>query len=245
MSTTWFTALRRSDRSRNDSPTIESVLFDLDGTLLDTAPDMGGSLNDLRAEHGIGALPYDTIRPQVSHGAAALLRLGFGVVPSDHHFEALRKRFLDIYRGRLSRETRPFPGMGELLDRLEEESIPWGVVTNKPGWLTEPLLDELGLLQRARVVISGDATPNLKPHPEPLFLASRAIGVSAEQCLYVGDAERDIQAGNRAGMHTAAALFGYIDVDEDVAAWGADHAVEHALALFPLVFGSAPSRAET
>jgi len=201
---------------------------------------MGGSLNQLRAEHGLSALPFGAIRSQVSHGSVALIQLGFGKEPSDDGFTGLQARFLDIYRERLSWETRPFPGIDELLLTLEQAAIPWGVVTNKPRWLTEPLLEELGLFGRARVVISGDTTANRKPHPEPLLLATRSIGVTNDRCVYVGDAQRDIEAGNRAGMCTVAALFGYIGAAESVSTWGANHAVNHASELLPLIFGTAP-----
>lgn len=230
---------RHDESGTRRPPLVEAILFDLDGTLLDTAPDMGGSLNELRSEHGLNTLPFATMRSQVSHGAAAMLRLGFGMAPDHPKFSALQKRYLDLYRQRVARETRPFPGMETLLQSLEAERIPWGVVTNKAGWLTEPLLDALGLLARASVVVSGDSTVNRKPHPEPLLLASHSMGVDCERCIYVGDAQRDIEAGNRAGMRTVVALFGYLDPEEDVAGWGADHAVAHAAELEALVFGAA------
>ncbi len=217
---------------------FDGVLFDLDGTLLDTAPDMGGALNALRVEQGRPELPLESIRDHVSHGSVALIRLGFDKEPLDEHFEVLQRRFLRIYRARIARETRPFPGIQDLLAILEEQAIPWGVVTNKPAWLTEPLLDELGLLPRAQVVISGDTSVNRKPHPEPLLMASRSIGVRNDRCLYVGDAERDIEAGNRAGMYTVAALFGYIGANDNVHSWGADSAVESAAALLPIILGA-------
>ena len=170
-----------------------------------------------------------------------LCTTSFFITPVRRHpeFSALQKRYLDIYRQRVARETTLFPGMETLLQSLEAESIPWGVVTNKPGWLTEPLLDALGLLARASTVVSGDSTANRKPHPEPLLLASRSIGVDCEHCIYVGDAQRDIEAGNRSGMRTVAALFGYLHPVEDVASWGADHSVAHAAELEALLFGAA------
>lgn len=231
-----------ADDARRGRHAFDGVLFDLDGTLLDTAPDMGGALNDLRRERGLPELPLDSLRDRVSHGASALIQHGFGTQPPDDGFETLQRRFLQIYRARIARETRPFPGICDLLRALEERSIPWGVVTNKPGWLTEPLLQELGLLPRARVVISGDTSTHRKPHPEPLLMASRRIGVSADRCVYIGDAARDIEAGRRAGMYTVAALFGYVGIDDDVSSWEADQIAEHVSALHAIILGSFPSQ---
>ncbi len=206
--------------------TISGVLFDLDGTLLDTAPDMIGALNRVRVQRGLAPLPYDTLRRHVSHGSAALIRVGFGIGPSDDQFDPLKELFLNFYRSSLADETRPFPGIEDCLGLLERHSVPWGVVTNKPAWLTEPLLEALGLRARSAIVVSGDTTANSKPHPQPLIHACQCMGLSTRHCIYVGDAERDIEAGRRAGMRTIAALFGYIGADEDVAAWGADDTVD-------------------
>ncbi len=201
---------------------FDAVLFDLDGTLLDTAPDLAWALNQVRREEGLPELPFETIRPSVSHGSAAMIRTGFGTDETDPRFEPRRRRLLEIYAANLARETRPFPGMAELLEEMERRGIHWGVVTNKPARFTEPLLDALGLLERAAAVVSGDSLPERKPHPAPILHACRAAGAEPNRCLYVGDAERDIRAGSRAGVHTLVALFGYIAPDEDPAAWGAD-----------------------
>lgn len=209
------------------NPGIRTVLLDLDGTLLDTAPDMAFALNRVLEENGGRSLPFTRIRPVVSHGAKALIRLGFGLEPEDPAFEPLRRRFLDIYRENLDRETRPFPGMPELLDALESRDLAWGVVTNKPSWLTEPLLERLDLRQRAACVVSGDTTPVRKPDPAPLLHACEAAGSMPQECLYVGDARRDIEAGRHAGMRTLVALFGYIGADERPESWGADGHVAH------------------
>jgi phosphoglycolate phosphatase len=206
------------------------VLFDLDGTLLDTAPDMIGALNALRNERSCPPLPFAAARPQVSHGAAALVRLGFPEVP-DPDREALRIRFLELYSARLAEETRPFASVPELLAAIERAGIPWGVVTNKPGWLTDPLLQALGLTSRARVIVSGDTVAERKPHPLPLLHAAQQLGVPPADCLYVGDAARDIEAARAAGMHAIVALFGYIDPLEAPQNWPAHGWISSPLEL--------------
>lgn len=189
---------------------IRCVLFDLDGTLLDTAPDMGGALNALRAEHGLEALHAERIRPHVSNGAAALVRLGFPELAGDA-FEKLRLRFLSLYAESLCVGTRLFDGGIELLDMLETAGLPWGVVTNKPGWLTDPLMAQLRLDRRAASIVSGDTLPVRKPDPAPLRHAAAAIGVAAPDCIYLGDAERDMLAARAAGMRAVFARHGYFD----------------------------------
>lgn len=223
--------------------TIRCLLFDLDGTLLDTAPDMTRALNRLRREQGLAALPAAVVRPWVSHGTVGLLKVGFGLIPDDPPFEDLRRRYLAIYQADLAAATRLFPGMDGVLRRLEARGLPWGVVTNKPGWLTEPLLETLGLYRRAACVVSGDTTPNRKPHPGPLLHACRLAGVAAAHCLYVGDAERDIQAGAGAGMATVVARYGYIADHETPEAWGADAVVDHPTGLLAWLPADAPAGA--
>jgi N-acetyl-D-muramate 6-phosphate phosphatase len=193
---------------------IRCVLFDLDGTLLDTAPDMGGALNALRAEHGLAALPAERIRPHVSNGAAALVRLGFPELAGDS-FEALRLRFLSLYAQALCEGTQLFDGGAELLDMLESAGLPWGIVTNKPGWLTDPLLAQLRLDRRAASIVSGDTLPVRKPDPAPLRHAAAAIGVAERDCVYLGDAERDMLAARAAGMRAVFARHGYFDAVAD------------------------------
>lgn len=205
---------------------IRTILFDLDGTLLDTAPDLAFALNETLREFGQAPLPYETIRPVVSHGGIALIKLGFGLRPGDEGYQARREFLLDTYRRNIARATRPFAGMDELLDTLERQGLNWGVVTNKPAWLTEPLLQELGLFERAAVVVSGDTLNERKPHPAPMLLACERAGSQAHECLYVGDAKRDIEAGHNAGMATLVALFGYIGDEDDPHNWGADALVE-------------------
>jgi N-acetyl-D-muramate 6-phosphate phosphatase len=197
-----------------------AVLFDLDGTLLDTAPDMAGALNQLRSEQGEEPLPFERVRALVSHGAQALVRLGFPEA-AGAAFEALRARFLAIYRTRLSRETKLYDGVEDTLGSLEAAQILWGVVTNKPGWLTEPLLEHFSLYRRARVVVSGDTLAERKPHPAPLLHAAAKLGVAPRHCLYLGDAERDVLAARAAGMKVYVALFGYIPESERPREWPA------------------------
>jgi len=201
---------------------LRAVLFDLDGTLADTAPDLGEALNRLLQEQGRPPLPYERIRAHVSQGGAALVRLGFGTELDGPRFEALRSRFLALYQNGLCARTRLFPGMTEVLDGIEAQGMRWGIVTNKPAWLTDPLVCALGLSGRAACVVSGDTTGQRKPHPEPLLHACRTLDLRPKQCLYVGDDPRDIQAGNAAGMTTLAAGYGYLPEGSDPTRWAAD-----------------------
>jgi len=210
---------------------LKLVLFDLDGTLMDTAPDMGAALNALRAEHRLPALSADRIRPHVSHGVPALLKLGFGMEPQDTRYPEMRARYLAIYQAGLASETRLFHGADKLLDTLSAQGFVWGIVTNKPGWLTEPLLDAFKLRERAACVVSGDTTPRRKPHPDPLLHACKLCGVAAEDSAYVGDAQRDVEAAHAAGMPAVVALYGYLGEDELPAAWKAEHMIKHPLEL--------------
>jgi 2-phosphoglycolate phosphatase len=197
---------------------IKAVLFDLDGTLLDTAQDFHESLNDLRAEEHLEPLSFETVRAQVSHGGHALVRLGFGKLDEQAH-EALRLRLLNIYRKRLAKHTRLFEGGDEMLDAIENRGLAWGIVTNKPGWLTDPLLIEVKLHRRARAVVSGDTLPERKPHPLPLLHAAKTLGVEPRECVFVGDAERDAQAAQSAGMYSVIAGFGYIGDGDRADEW--------------------------
>ena len=198
------------------------ILFDLDGTLLDTAPDLGAALNEQRAEHKLPPLPAERIRPLVSHGSPALLKLGFGIEPQDSRYAGMRARLLEIYRAHLTRETRFFPGAEALLDALERRGLCWGIVTNKPAVLTEPLVAAFGLHTRAACVVSGDTTPRRKPHPDQLLHACTLADCLPRQTVYVGDAERDVQAAHAATMHATVALYGYIAADEQPENWQAD-----------------------
>ncbi len=211
--------------------TIRTVLFDLDGTLLDTAPDLAEALNAVLIENNRPQLPFDAIRPVVSHGGIALIKLGFQLEQSDPGFEPLRQRLLEIYRENISRLTRPFPGITDLLDVLEKRGISWGIVTNKPGWLTDPLLRDLDLYDRAVVIVSGDTLDQRKPHPAPMLYACELADSEPGQCVYIGDAERDIEAGINAGMHTLVALFGYLQEQDDPRNWQADDMIETPMGL--------------
>ena len=205
---------------------IRTVLFDLDGTLLDTAPDLADALNAVLVENRREPLPDVEIRGVVSHGGMALIRLGFGIEPDDPDFEPLRQRLLDNYQANIANRTRPFPGMAKLLDELERRGLNWGVVTNKPGWLTDPLLRELDLYDRAACVVSGDTLSERKPHPAPMLHACIQAGSLPGQCVYVGDAQRDIEAGRNARMHTLVALFGYFMADDRPLEWQADGSID-------------------
>lgn len=206
---------------------IRTVLFDLDGTLADTAPDLADALNCVLEERCRRTLSFDTIRPIVSHGTQALIYLGFELAPGDEGFTPIQQRLLEIYKNNIANRTRLFPGMAEVLEDIEGRGMNWGVVTNKPGFLTEPLMEALGLHTRAACIVSGDTTNNRKPDPEPMFHAATLAGTDPAHCLYVGDAERDIVAGRRAGMTTLAALFGYIGDHDNPLQWGAHGMIEH------------------
>ncbi|MFQ5468960.1 MAG: HAD family hydrolase [Gammaproteobacteria bacterium] len=208
-------------------PQINTILFDLDGTLIDTAPDLAYTLNLLREENGLATIPYEKIRPSVSNGANAILNVGFDADPTQVEFTRLKKRFLEIYLENLSSKSILFPGMDKLLNEIEGLQMNWGVVTNKPGYLTEPLMSDLNLDRRAACIVSGDSTNSRKPDPEPLMHACRQIDVMSGNCLYVGDAQRDIEAGRRAGMKTLVALFGYINQSDCPKDWHADGMISH------------------
>jgi phosphoglycolate phosphatase len=206
---------------------VSTVLFDLDGTLADTAPDLGYAINALLAEHQRPPLPFEAIRPVASHGSPGLIKLAFGITSQQPEYESLRKRFLELYAARVCHETVLFTGMSDVLAALAVRKMKWGVVTNKPAFLTEPLLRILAPTPPPVCIVSGDSTRNRKPHPEPMLLACKQAGVEPGECVFVGDAERDIQAGRDAGMQTLVALFGYISEDDKPQDWGADAMIHH------------------
>jgi N-acetyl-D-muramate 6-phosphate phosphatase len=218
--------------STNSLP--KGVLLDLDGTLLDTAPDMVAALQPICERLNVPVPAYEFARDYVSMGSAGLLR---GALPDldEHEIAALVPDYLEIYAANLAKETRLFAGMEELLNELERAGIRWGVITNKPAFLTEPLMKALQLYNRSACVVSGDTLPQRKPQPEPILLGMREAGLTASQTLYVGDAERDIQAGRNAGIKTVAALYGYILPEDNPAGWHADYSINHPGELLELI----------
>jgi len=210
---------------------ITTILFDLDGTLVDTAPDMAHSLNLLLKEQGEDTLAHDIIRPHVSNGSVALVKLGFGDDLDDQRLEQLKQRYLQIYQENIHINSRLFDGMETLLEEIESTGKKWGVVTNKPSWLTEPLLQSMGLAKRSACMVSGDTTEQRKPHPQPMHHACELIGVPSSECVYIGDAQRDVEAGNNANMKTIVARYGYIGDWEDIDSWGADAVINQPLEI--------------
>ena len=204
---------------------ISSVFFDLDGTLADTAPDLAAALNQILQEQNKPALPLESIRPAVSLGGNAMIKLAFSMEEDDPEFDELRQRFLEIYHQRLHQDTHVFPGIGKALDYIEANNMIWGVVTNKPEWLTHPVMEQLNLTQRTACIVSGDTTEFRKPHPGPMLYACEPAKWVPETSLYVGDALRDIEAGRAAGMKTLIADYGYIAKDENPETWNADGSI--------------------
>jgi len=208
-----------------------AILFDLDGTLIDSAPDLAGAANALRAVHGLEPLPYEQLRPMVGAGARGMVSIAFGVAPGDERFEPLRDAFLARYEQAMLERTRVFDGIHAMLASMEAAGIAWGIVTNKATRFAIPVAQGLGLAPRAGALICGDTTPHSKPHPEPLWEAARRLGHAPADCLYVGDDLRDVQAGRAAGMATLIAGWGYLGQGDHVDTWGADAVVESPSAL--------------
>jgi 2-phosphoglycolate phosphatase len=211
------------------------ILLDLDGTLVDTAPDLGLALNMQRERHGMPPLPQEKIRPYASHGSKGLLGVGFGLTPQDAAFSAMREEYLDLYDQVFTHSPVMFEGIAELLTAIERKGLRWGVVTNKPRRFTEPLLKAIQLDQRAACAISGDDAPRAKPHPDTLLMACAQTAMEPSNCIYVGDAERDIQAGKLAGMRTVLALYGYIDATDKPHEWGADAVINAPMEMLSLI----------
>ncbi len=207
-------------------PRVDAVLFDLDGTLIDSAPDLAGAANELRVSHGLAPLPFDVLRPMVGAGARGMVGVAFGAGPGDDRYDALRADFLLRYEARLLRETVVFTAVESALQRLEHAALPWGIVTNKVLRFAEPIVEGLALHRRAATLIGGDSTPFAKPHPEPLLEAARRLGVAPARCVFVGDDLRDVQAGRAAGMATLAAAWGYLGQGEPIGGWGADAVID-------------------
>jgi phosphoglycolate phosphatase len=205
---------------------VQAVLFDLDGTLIDSAPDLAGAANALRAVRGLPPLPYEALRPLVGTGARGMVSAALGAAPGDADFIDLRDEFLQCYQRDLLRLTRIFDDAAVLIDELDRRGMRWGVVTNKAERFALPVLTGLQLLSRSAVTVCGDTTPHAKPHPEPLLEAARRLGLAPADCVYVGDDLRDVQAGKAAGMPTLAAAWGYLGQGESIDEWGADAIVD-------------------
>ena len=211
------------------------VLFDFDGTLADTAPDLAAAANQQRLRRGLPALPYEQLRPMASHGARGLLGVALGLTPDSPEYEACKQQFLDDYAANIAVHTVLFPGVEDLLADLVREGWAWGIVTNKATRFTTPLVRHLALEQHSAVVVCGDTTAYSKPHPEPLLHAAREVGIAPRHCLYVGDDQRDIIAGQAAGMKTIATAYGYCGNGVPVETWGADTVVDSVPALLPAI----------
>lgn len=210
------------------------VLFDLDGTLADTAPDLASALNRICSEDGLPTIPFAQLRPHTSSGVRGMLGGGLGITPDDARYPKLFERFLAHYEQALCVDTALFPGIPELLNELDARHIPWGIVTNKRQRYTLPLVAQLGLTPRARSIVSGDSTAHPKPAPDSLLLAARELGLAPAQCLYIGDDLRDIQAGHAASMTTVAVRYGYLGTSLPPEQWGAHHLIDHPREILSL-----------
>lgn len=213
---------------------LQAFLFDLDGTLVDSAPDLAGAANEMRLDRGLKALPFHLLRPLVGSGARGMVGKALGVVPGDASFEVVRDEFLDRYERRMTRATAIFDGIAAVLDALDAANLPWGIVTNKATRFGEPLVRALGLGARAATLVCGDTTAHSKPHPGPLLEAARRLGIPPAGCIYVGDDRRDVTAGRAAGMETAAVAWGYLGEDDPIENWDADHVMQNPAELLKL-----------
>jgi 2-phosphoglycolate phosphatase len=214
---------------------VQAVLFDLDGTLIDSAPDLGAAANQMRTERGLPSLPLDVYRPMAGAGARGMLGVAFGMTPDHADFVAMREEFFRNYERRMTASTHAFDGVPDLLQALVQRSLSWGVVTNKSMRFTGPLTASMPLFASAAAIVGGDSTPHSKPHPAPLLEAARLLGFAPQRCIYVGDDERDIVAGRAAGMPTVAATYGYLGGTPEVRGWGADASIAAPLELLALL----------
>ncbi len=219
-------------------PRLQAVIFDLDGTLLDTAPEFVAVVQQLRSEHDLGPLPEAQIRAHVSDGARAMVALALDITPEDELFESRRLRFLDIYQGMLGSATLVYQGITELLAELQSADIRWGISTNKPSYLTDPLIQAMDFSPPPGSIVCPDHVSQRKPHPEPLLLNCLQLECPPHAAIYIGDHLRDIQAGRNAGMYTIAAAYGYIHQDDDVSDWGADAVAQSGDELLELIAGA-------
>jgi len=213
----------------------QAVLFDLDGTLADTAPDLAFALNATLEHYQKPSLSFEEIRPVVSHGGVALIRLGFKIEPEENGFEEKRQYLLDIYQKNICKNTVLFPGIENILNTLDKNKIAWGIVTNKPDWLTDPLMQAMGLNKRTNCIVSGNTCSNNKPHPEPILYACQQLKVKPEFAITIGDAGRDMEAGRAAGTKTIGALFGYLCKQDPVELWQADAYIDSAADILNLL----------
>lgn len=214
---------------------VRAVLFDLDGTLIDSAPDLGAAADKMRTDRGLPSLPLERYRPMAGAGARGMLGEAFGMTPEHPEFPVYREEFFANYQACMTHRTTVFEGVAELIRLLEQHRLAWGVVTNKSSRFTEPLTQAMPLFASAGAVVSGDTTPHAKPHPAPLLEAAMRLGLPPEHCIYVGDDERDIVAGRAAGMGTVAALYGYLGQKADAQEWGAQAAINFPLDLLQLL----------
>ena len=210
---------------------IHAVLFDLDGTLIDSAPDLGDAADKMRTDRGMSSLPEGLYRPMAGAGARGMLKVAFDITPEHPTYEAFREEFFVNYERAMTVRTYIFDGVTDVIDALRQRDMPWGVVTNKMARFTDPLTQAMPLFSSASAIVSGDTTAHAKPHPAPMFEAARRLGLPPEVCLYVGDDERDIVAGRAAGMRTVAASYGYLGEKSNIASWGADLHIDSPLHL--------------
>ena len=214
---------------------IAAVLFDLDGTLIDSAPDLGAAADKMRTDRGLESLPLALYRPMAGAGARGIIAVAFGLTPDDARFADLREEFFRNYESRMTENTSVFDGVAELIAHIGQVGLKWGVVTNKSARFTVPLTQAMPLFSTAQTIVSGDTTPHSKPHPAPLLEAARQLDLAPEYCIYVGDDERDIVAGRAAGMPTVAAAYGYLGKTADTVGWKADATIAAPGALLNLL----------
>jgi len=217
---------------------LRAILFDLDGTLIDSAPDLAGACNEMRLERGLPPLPYEQLRRMVGSGARGMVGASFALAPGDDGYLELRDEFLARYEARMTRETCVFADIEPVLGWLREQALPWGIVTNKATRFAAPLVEALGLAETAAVLVCGDTVAHAKPHPAPLIEAARRLALAAGDCVYVGDDLRDVQAGQAAGMATIVAGWGYLGEGDAPSAWGADHVIDRPGELIALIGGA-------
>ena len=214
---------------------VDAVMFDLDGTLIDSAPDLGAAADQMRTDRGLLSLPPADYRPMAGAGARGMLGVAFGMAPDHHDFEIFKEEFFRNYEACMTQRTYAFEGVVDLIAQLDQAGLKWGVVTNKSERFALPLTRAMALFKTAQTIVGGDTTPHAKPHPAPLLEAARRIGVAPERCVYVGDDERDIIAGRAARMFTVAAAYGYLGVTHDTAHWNADATIQTPYQLLQLL----------